>query len=411
MRVLTVLLGIPYPAETGLHLRQIAILRLVRDLGCVSHSLVFTTAERPTLTPELDKLCDRVHNGGPRVEYNSLGARRRALLRAGMVLPALLGRPSGIYPYSIPYDLAGVYRSVLQSATAAEADAVVLPTILLHLAPSLSAAGFLVVGDAADIVSHLTRRVLRAGRAAPWRLPGLLINHLATRSQESLFMAACTEVWTTTAAESADVRKLAPASNVLVAGNAVDEVSVFTSPPPRCGPVGFIGNFALSVNYDAACFLTEQVWPRVIHERPDARLTLAGSGIPLEKVRTFQHIPGVDVRGHVDDAAEFVRSCAAMALPVRIRAGLPMKLIESLACGRAIVTTPEMVASLSLRDGDEVLVADTAGDFAAGILRLLENNELAEHLAACGRRRFEEEFSFAASLDRLRRGSILAVGP
>lgn len=408
MRVLTVLLDIPYPPETGLHLRQIAILRLVRDLGCVSHSLVFTTAERPILAPELHKLCDRVHNGGPRVEYGSLGARRRAVLRAGMVLPALLGRPSRIYPYSIPYDLTGVYRTVLQSATAAEADAVVLPTILLHLAPSLSAAGFLVIGDAPDIVSHLTGRVLRAGRAAPLRLPGLLINHLATKSQESLFLAACTEVWTSTAAESDDIRKLAPASTVLVAGNAVDEVSVFTSPPPGGGPVGFIGNFALSVNYDAACFLTEQIWPRVIGQRPDARLALAGSGIPLEKVRSFQRIPGVDVLGHVDDAAAFVRSCSAMALPIRIRAGLPMKLVEALACGRAIVTTPEMVAGLSLHDG-EVVVADAADDFAAGILRLLENHELAARLGARGRRRFEEEFSFAASLDRLKKGSVLAV--
>lgn len=410
LRVLTVLLDVPYPAETGLHLRQLAVLRLVRDLGCHSHSLVFTTPERPVVAPQLHELCDQVHDGGPRVEYLSLSTGRRAKFRAQMVLPALLGRPSAMYPYSIPYDMAGASRKVLQSARDVEADAVVLPTILLHLAPSLSAAGFLVIGDAPDIVSHLTRRVLSATRAAPWRLPGLLVNHLATRSQEALFLAACTEVWTSTAAESEEIRRLVPGSTALVAGNALDEESVFPSMPPREGPIGFIGNFHLSVNYEAARFLIEQVWPRVVRQRPRERLVLAGSGIPPEKVRRLQHIRGVEVLGRVDDAAAFVRSCRAMALPVRIRAGVPMKLIEALACGRPIVATPEIVAGLSLRDGDEVLVADAAGDFANGLLRILEDEHLAARLAAGGRRRFERDFSFAASLDRLRQGSVLAVG-
>lgn len=410
MRVLTVLLDVPYPAETGLHLRQIAILRLVRELGCVSHSLVFTSSDRPTVVAELHELCDRVHDGGPRVEYGGLTARKRVMLRARMILPALLAYPGEMYPYSIPYDMAGACRTVLRTATAAEADVVVLPTILLHLAPRLSTAGFLVIGDAPDIVSHLTGRVLRTSRAVPWRLPGLLINHLATRSQESLFLAACAEIWTSTTAESEDLRSLVPDAEAIVAGNALDEESVFASAPPHDGPIGFIGNFTLSVNYDAACFLTDEVWPRVIRQRPEARLVLAGSGIPPDKVHSLQQIPGIKVLGRVDDAATFVRSCSAIALPVRIRAGVPMKLVEALACGRPIVATPEMVAGLSLREGDEVLVADSAEDFAGGILRILEDEQLAGRLAVGGRRRFEREFSLAASLSRLRQASVLAVG-
>src|SRR5258708_1804888 len=106
-RVLAVLLTSPTPPTTGLHLRYIANLRLLRELGCETHALVFTTADRPLIGDELETLCDRVIVGGPRVEYADIPVHRRLTVRAGMALAGLARRPSKAYPYSLSYDFAG----------------------------------------------------------------------------------------------------------------------------------------------------------------------------------------------------------------------------------------------------------------------------------------------------------------
>src|SRR5947209_1801551 len=105
LRVLTVLLDVPIPAETGLALRQLAILKLIRHVGCESHALVFTTANRPRIPDEVSDLCDGFLPAGPIVEYATLGTVARFRLRARMTGPAILGRASPVYPFSVPYDL------------------------------------------------------------------------------------------------------------------------------------------------------------------------------------------------------------------------------------------------------------------------------------------------------------------
>src|SRR5580698_5937854 len=71
-RVLTVLPDFPYPAVTGLHLRMVSNLELVKRLGCYSALLFFSTEEHAvmadTSTP-LAGICDEVRHGGRRFAY------------------------------------------------------------------------------------------------------------------------------------------------------------------------------------------------------------------------------------------------------------------------------------------------------------------------------------------------------
>lgn len=407
LRVLTVLLDVPVPAETGLHIRQQVILRLVRELGLVSHALVFTTADRPYVPATLLDLCDSVHNAGPRVEYTSLSWGRKLVLRGRMSRQILQPGPVSVYPFSIPYDQAAVSNRIDEAIAAMRADVVILPTILVHLAPRLAAQGTTVIGDAADIVSQLTRRVLAYGLRSPWRLPGLLVNHMATRRQEFLSLGGCAELWATTDAEREVLRSLAPTANVLVAGNAVDESLVTQSAFPADGPIGFIGNYSLAPNLDAARLLAEQVLPLVRQRAPGARLILAGAGMPAPIASMLENLPGVQLFGRVEDSLAFVRGCRVMALPIRVRAGLPLKLVEALACGTPVVGTPELTSGLPLTPGVHLLTGRTPSELATAVALVLQDDSLANSLATAGRQRFLTDFSFGASLKRLKRGSVL----
>jgi glycosyltransferase involved in cell wall biosynthesis len=409
LRVLTVLLDVPIPADTGLALRHLAILKLIRQLGCESHALVFTNASRPRIPDELSDYCDGFLTAGPRVEYGALSTLARFSLRARMIGPAISGRPSPVYPFSVQYDLISAIELIAEATNKIGADVVVLPTMLLHVAPTLTNAGVLVIGDAIDVVSQLTRRFLQYGKSKPWRIPGLLVNHLATRSQESLFLSACTEIWATTDEEAAVLRKMTPTANVLVAGNALDERVVKSSDIPQEGPIGFIGNYSLAPNLNAARFLVEQIFPHIERRRPGTRLALAGTGMPVDIGARFERIPGVEVLGRVDDSVTFIRSSRVMVLPIRVRGGLPLKLVEALACGRPVVATRELVRGLPLREGVDVLIGDDAETLASAVCNVLDHANVAQSLAKNGRRRFEEEFSFQATIRRLENQSVLVA--
>jgi glycosyltransferase involved in cell wall biosynthesis len=407
---MTVLLDVPLPAETGLHLRQLAILQVIRRLGCESHALVFTSADRPHIPDELSDLCDDVLAAGARVEYARLSVLTRLELRARMIGPAIFGRASNVYPFSAPYDLAGASQSIVQAAMKTRADVVVLPTTLLHVAPALTNAGLLVIGDAVDIISQLTERFFVYARSKPWRIPGLAVNHLATRSQESLFLKACSELWATTDAEAAVLRRMA-STPVLVAGNALDELRVRTSDLPNEGPVGFIGNYSLAPNLDAARYLVDRVFPLIEQQRPGTRLALAGGGMPSDVRLRLEKVARVEVLGRVEDSLTFIQSCRVMALPVLVRGGLPLKLVEALACGRPVVATRQLLGGLPLRDGIDVLIGADTKALAAAVCHVLDNPRLAQSLAENGRRRFEEEFSFGAMMRRIQQQSLLVAGP
>src|ERR1019366_10036875 len=71
-RVLTILPDFPFPATTGLHLRMVSNLELVRRLGCFNAVLYFSTEEREPLPVEatpLPKICDEVRHGGRRFPH------------------------------------------------------------------------------------------------------------------------------------------------------------------------------------------------------------------------------------------------------------------------------------------------------------------------------------------------------
>lgn len=409
--VLVVLLDVPVPATTGLHLRMVANLRLVRELGCRSTALVFRTADRPLLVPELDELCDGIVDGGRRAEYSLLSGGRRAGLRALMAAAAVSGRPSHCYPYSIPYDEVGGREIVQLAADRSGCTGVLLPTLMAHYAPPLRERGLVVIGDAIDVLSSLSWRLLRSvSRSRPLRAPGLGVNFLASRAQERLFLRAFDEIWASSEAEAHQLLALAPGCNVLVAGNTVDAGLCLPVTSGAGQRVGFIGTYTSLPNLEAARFLATRVTSALRAQVPRAHVALAGAGLSRSDAEALARIDGVEVVGAVPDARAFVGSCSVMAFPIRVRGGVPLKLIEAMACGTPIVASPELVEGLDLRPGIDLLVAEDPGAWVRGLKSVLTDERLATRLGREARSSFERRFSFEAILAEARTRSVLVGG-
>ena len=165
----------------------------------------------------------------------------------------------------------------------------------------------------------------------------------------------------------------------------------------------FVGSFQHAPNRSGARELVEAVWPRVRAERPDARLTLAGRGSDgfLAGLGGDGAAAGIAARGFVDDLEPLFRSCHVFAAPLTEGGGIKIKVLEALARGVPVVTTEVGAEGIAGADGEALLVSPPGAPFAAAVLRVAGDPELAARLAAGGRRLMEGRFGWAAIAGRL----------
>jgi hypothetical protein len=409
-RVLTVLPDFPYPATTGLHLRMVSNLELVRRLGCFSALLYFSTEGRkpaPVGSTPLAQICNEVRHGGLRFPHAKFSTASLIRDKADFLVRGALGIPGKRYPFSMSYDEIGAERIVLAEARRSGADFVVLPSRFMHYTVRLRDQGFGVIIDAADVLTNVTALFLRNFKGRGGRV-GLCANYLASRTQERLFLKECDELWTTSAAEANEFLRISPGTHVVVVANSLDENAIQPGTAADNRAVGFIGTYSYTPNLQAALFLAEQVFPRVLNRCPDAVLRLAGADMPADAALKLGSLKNVEVLGPVADSGQFMADCAVLALPVFIRGGVPLKVIEAMARGKAVVASSELVDGLAIVEGKDMLVRRDANDFAAAIVSLMENASLREQLGVHARATFVRDFSISSAEAVLRRESTLA---
>lgn len=199
--------------------------------------------------------------------------------------------------------------------------------------------------------------------------------------------------------DAAAISALAPAARVVVVPNGV-EAGAEPAPLPPEPVIGFHGAFEAQHNVDAARVLAREVLPLVRAVRPDARLLLAGRE-PVPEVRA---LVGPDVELVADPAQmrPVLDRMAVYCAPMTTGAGLKNKVLEALAAGRPVVTTPLGADGIGAGPGLTV-AADPAG-LAAAVADLLADRSRAAAEGGAGRRRVVEEFSWrgnAATLERI----------
>jgi len=162
----------------------------------------------------------------------------------------------------------------------------------------------------------------------------------------------------------------------------------------------FIGSFRHFPNVVAYRFLTEQVWPRLRAELPDATLTVVAgpdAGLHWSSVtnRKGPTAPeGVRLLEFVRDVRPLYVEANLVVAPTLVSAGTNLKVLEAMAMERAVISTACGCAGLGLEHGRSVWIAEAAEDFARAAARLLRDPELRRRLARAARERAEAEFDW-----------------
>jgi len=130
----------------------------------------------------------------------------------------------------------------------------------------------------------------------------------------------------------------------------------------------FMGSYAYPPNREAIDLLVNEVMPRVLERRPDARLAIIGGEVPYR--RDWLLSPGVIPDEWV---APFVSSCALSVAPIFSGSGTRLKIIESLAAGVPVVATPKGAEGLHLVGEGGLLLRSSVSGFIESITGLLDD--------------------------------------
>ena len=207
------------------------------------------------------------------------------------------------------------------------------------------------------------------------------------------------EVLAPSAEDARSVALLAPGARVRVYPNAIP----WTPVPPKTEEqmIVFSGNLEYHPNLSAVRFFAREIWPTLRERWPHLVWRLVGKA-PQSVEKLVPVDPRIQLSGPVEDAvAELARAQVAV-VPLLAGSGTRFKILEAWAAALPVVSTSIGAEGLPARDGEHLLLADTAAAFADAVSRLLTCKNLRVSVGNSGRLLLEKEFTWVsawASLD------------
>jgi glycosyltransferase involved in cell wall biosynthesis len=192
-------------------------------------------------------------------------------------------------------------------------------------------------------------------------------------------------------------------SRMLVVPNGVDAPDRLLPPQTarKADEIAFVGHMSTLQNYDAAWFFAHDVLPRIRARRPNAVFRIIG---PISRMaaRRLGALPGVRVEGVVPNIHDALASARVGVCPTRAGSGIQNKVLDYFASRLAVVCSPCGAEGIEgARADTHLLIAQGAADWADQVLKVLDDERLAQRLADAGRDFARARFRWAQRVQPL----------
>jgi sugar transferase (PEP-CTERM/EpsH1 system associated) len=162
----------------------------------------------------------------------------------------------------------------------------------------------------------------------------------------------------------------------------------------------FIGVMNYFANVNGVLYFHEQILPRIREEIPETEFVIVG-GDPPPAIRRLGRDRNVQVTGYVRDIRPLMEEAAVCVVPLRIARGVQNKILEAMAMGLPVVTTSRALEGIDARPGEDIIVADDPGDFAARTVRLLGDPQMRAGFSRRARAFVESRYRWNNCLQKL----------
>ncbi|HHY54223.1 MAG TPA: glycosyltransferase [Chloroflexi bacterium] len=233
-----------------------------------------------------------------------------------------------------------------------------------------------------------------------------LIQWQKLRRYEAAIMQGADAVVAVSSADRAALQRLGATTPITVVSNGIDVTyyqPAAVAPPPA-PTIVFTGKMDYRPNIDAVLWFARQVLPRILAQAPTARFQIVGMN-PHTRLDVLRANPAIEITGAVADTRPYLQQAGVYVIPMRVGGGTRFKALEAMACAAPIVSTTLGVEGIGVRNGQEMLLADTPEEFAIAVLRVLADitgsGVLRRQLGAQGRRFVTAHYAWETIIPQL----------
>ncbi len=159
----------------------------------------------------------------------------------------------------------------------------------------------------------------------------------------------------------------------------------------------FVGVMNYKPNVEAAQWYVKEVLPLVRRKLPHAQFLIVGRD-PSPRVKALKNHDGVRVIGTVPDVRPYIESAAAVVAPLQVARGVQNKVLEAMACQRAVVCSPQAAKGIRALPGRHLLVGESPKAFARYVLALMRDDNYRQQVAAAARRCVQRRYNWPQAL-------------
>lgn len=352
MRILLLAHRLPWPLESGQHLR---LYHLARSLAR-RHELSLVAYGRLPYPPALTEVFRSIHT-------LPIPAVPRQPLSVGKILRA--------FDVERAVERVPAMERLIRDVVAIERPPVIWVGGWDMLVYTAGLERIPVVADAMDDgLLECLRELRRAHRPIPFLLAlKRLVNTLRWERRFFRHAAHCLFV---SGVDARWARWRMPGRTISVVENGVDVDFFYPLGETEEFPsLVFEGSQRFGPNVDAADYLVRAILPLVRRRFPECRVYIVGRDPDPRTVALAS--PQVVVTGRVPDVRPYLDRASLFVCPMRMGAGIKNKILQAWAMARPVVATPVAVGGLRADPGQNIVVAGNASAFAGEVVRLLDD--------------------------------------
>lgn len=171
-------------------------------------------------------------------------------------------------------------------------------------------------------------------------------------------------------------KKIPNGTNVYIIPNGVD-IEYFRPEKRNCKKSNRIllcASMDVTMNIDAALYFANKIFPLVRAEIDDCEFWVVGRN-PNRQLRNLVKKGHINVTGTVDDIRPYYAKAKVFVAPYRFGGGTKLKILEAVAMGLPIVSSPIGCQGINVAQLPQIVVRDDVQGFAQAVIAALESNK------------------------------------
>ncbi len=161
------------------------------------------------------------------------------------------------------------------------------------------------------------------------------------------------------------------------------------------------GDYKWMQNVEAVNILIKDIWPHIKRKTKNVKLWITGRSVPKDIIVIAKKDKDIIVTESPEDNRDVFKTASVLVTPIMSPGGTRLKVLEAMASGLPVVSTPVGVAGLNIEKGKHALVSSDINELVDMTVAVLNNEKLSKNLAQEGKKFVSNNFDWQSIVTNL----------